>query len=98
MESRFKKLCKRLGYKIVPIATKVNYRLTRRPDIVGVERHGEFVLVVPKRMYGFPIRAHRDLNGWQHPDYFTCEKTLFEKTYGIEKKILSGAWCLHGHH
>ena len=81
MESRFKKLCQRLGYKIVPIATRVNGVLTRRPDIVGVDYHGEFVMVVPKRMYGFPNFTHRDLNGFQHPDYFTCEKTLYAKTF-----------------
>jgi len=82
MQLRFKKLCERLGYKIVPIATKVNGVLTRRPDIVGVDYHGDFVLVVPKRMYGFPNKSHRDLLNMQHPDYFTCEKTLYLKTYG----------------
>jgi hypothetical protein len=82
MEARFKLLCERLGYKIVPIATRVNGTLTRRPDIVGVDYHGDFVMVVPKRMYGFPNKSHRDLNNYQHPDYFTCEKTLYLKTYG----------------
>jgi hypothetical protein len=82
MQQRFKQLCERLGYKIVPIATKINGILSRRPDIVGVDYHGEFVMVVPKRMYGFPNKSHRDLVGMQHPDYFTCEKTLYLKTYG----------------
>lgn len=71
-----------MGYKLVPIATKVNGVLTRRPDILGVDYHGDFILVVPREMHGFPNRNHCDLGGRQHPDYFTCEKTLYLKTYG----------------
>ena len=78
---RFKNLAERLGCKIVPIATKVNYKLTRRPDILGVEKHGEFIMVIPKRLYAFPNASHRDLGNRPHPDYFTCEKILYKKLY-----------------
>ena len=78
---RFKKLCKRFGYKIIPIASKINWKLQKRTDIVGIDYHGDFIMVVPRKMYGFPIRSHRDFNGFQHPDYFTCEATLYGKTY-----------------
>lgn len=54
----------------------------RRPDVVKVDNHGEFLMVVPKRMYGFPIASYLDLLGGKHPDYFTCEKTLLMKHYG----------------
>jgi hypothetical protein len=88
MLSRFKKLCDRLGgYKIVRLTTRLNGELTCRPDILRVERHGEFVMVIPRRMYGFPIRAHRDLARLQHPDYFMCERILFSKHYAEIKKI-----------
>jgi len=76
MQKRFKKLAERHGYKIVPVATKVNGRLTRRPDIMGVDYRGRFIMVIPKRMYGFPLEAHKDLSGYTHPDYFSCEETL----------------------
>jgi len=88
MLSRFKKLCKRLGgYKITRLTTRLNGELTCRPDILRVERHGEFVMVIPRRMYGFPIAAHRDLANLQHPDYFMCEKILLGKHYAEIKKI-----------
>lgn len=77
MASRFKKLTERFGFRIRPISTKINGKLQRRPDILGVFYHGEFCLVIPKRMYGFPVRNHRDLLNNQHPDYFTCEMMLF---------------------
>lgn len=82
---RFKKLCARFGYKVVPITSRINGMFEKRPDVVGVDNHGEFLMVVPRRMYGFPIQAHRDLLGARHPDYFECEKTLLMKYYG--KKI-----------
>lgn len=82
MLSRFKKKAEKLGCKIVPIATKVNGTLGRRPDILGVEHHGEFVMVIPRRMYGFPNATHVDLGGRTHPDYFECERLLYSKFYG----------------
>jgi hypothetical protein len=81
MELRFKKLANRLGYKIVPITSRINGMFERRADVMGVEKHGEFVMVIPKRMYGFPIKAYRDFIGAQHPDYFECEKVLIWKHY-----------------
>lgn len=79
MQERFKQLAERLGCKIVPIATRVNGVLTRRPDIMGVDKHGEFIMVIPKRMYGFPNKSHTDLGGRPHPDYFECERILYAK-------------------
>jgi hypothetical protein len=79
---------------MVPIATKINWILQRRSDIMGVDNHGEFVMVVPKRIYGFPIRSYRDFNNWQHPDYFVCEKILYEKKFGRARKQVSGKWRL----
>jgi hypothetical protein len=81
MQLRFKKLAERLGYKIVPLTTRINNILTRRPDVMRVEKHGDFIMVIPKRMYGFPIASYRDLLGLQQPDYFTCEKVLLKKHY-----------------
>ena len=42
---RFEKLCKRFGYKIVPIASKINWKLQKRTDIVGIDYHGDFIIV-----------------------------------------------------
>ena len=81
MQLRFKKLAEKLGYKVVPISTRINGIIERRADVEGVEKAGDFVMVVPRRMFGFPVRSHRDLLGSQHPDYFTCEKTLYAKTF-----------------
>jgi len=81
MHWRFKKICDRLGCKIVPIATRVNGTLTRRPEILGVEHHGESVMVIPRRMYGFPNSKYTDLGGRPHPDFFECERIIYSKFY-----------------
>lgn len=83
MESQFKQLAEELGYEIVPISTRINGVIERRADVEGVDKGGDFVMVVPRRMFGFPVRAHRDLLGCQHPDYFTCEKALLKHYYGL---------------
>jgi hypothetical protein len=82
---RFKRLCQRFGYRVVPITSRINGMFERRPDVMGVDNHGEFVMVVPARIYGFPIMSYKDLLGATQPDYFACEKTLLMKHYG--KKI-----------
>lgn len=79
MLQRFKKIAAKFGCKIVPVATRVNGSLGRRPDILGVEHHGEFVMVIPRRMYGFPNSNHKDLGGRIHPDFFRCEQLLYQK-------------------
>ena len=81
MQLRFKKLAERLGYKIVPLTSRINNILTRRPDVMRLEKHGDFIMVIPRRMYGFPIASYTDLNGFRQPDYFTCEKILLKKHY-----------------
>ena len=81
LANRFKKLCKRLGYKLTPLSATINFRLQRRPDLQSVVYHGDYILVVPRIMLPFPNRYHRDLLGIQLPDYFTCEKILYEKTF-----------------
>ena len=70
-----------MGYKIVPIASKINYHLQRRPDIQAVYYHGDYIMVIPRVMLAFPNKFHKDLIGCQLPDYFTCEKTLYLKTF-----------------
>jgi hypothetical protein len=82
MQQRFKKLAEKLGYKVVPISTRINGIIQRRADVEGVDKGGDFVMVVPRRMFGFPVRSHRDILGTQHPDYFTCEKALLRHYYG----------------
>jgi len=79
--NRFKKLCARLGYKLTPLSANINFRTQRRPDLQSVVYHGDYIMVVPKIMLAFPNRYHRDLLGIQLPDYFSCEKTLYEKTF-----------------
>ena len=80
MENRFKKLCDRLGYKIVPLTAFINGRLTKRADIQAVTYQGDLIMVVPKRMYGFIIDDYTDFGGNKLPDYFNCEATLIVKT------------------
>ena len=81
LTARFSKLCERLGYKLVPIASKINGRVQRRPDILGVDYHGDFIMVVPRIILPFSNRFHCDLNGIQHPNYFGCEQMLYQKTF-----------------
>ena len=79
--NRFSKLAKRLGYTINPLACKINFRFQRRPDIQAVNYHGDFVMVIPKIMLASRSIRHTDLGGRIHPDYFTCEQLLYEKTF-----------------
>ena len=77
--ARFERLIKRFGCKIVPVATRVNGILTRRPDILGVDYHGTYVMCIPKKMYGFPNRSYRDLGGRPMMDYFRAETYFLSK-------------------
>jgi hypothetical protein len=69
LNNRFKELCDRFGYEI-------------RPDILCVERRGEWEMTIPTQMYGNPNPGHRDLIGIQHPTYFDCEAKLYSKKTG----------------
>ena len=83
MQRKFKQLCERYGYKIVPVMTQVNGLLTRRPDIQAVEKYHEWITTIPTRMYQHRMENHVDLGGRQHPDYFECEqKILTDRFYG----------------
>lgn len=85
MLKRFKKLCDKYGYKIVPVMSRVNWNLTRRPDILAVEKHGQWVMTIPKRMYSRRFFTHNDLAGRQHPSYFECEHKLYNDRFYVEK-------------
>lgn len=79
---RFNEFVKRFGCVISPLSTKVNGVLTRRPDIMKVERHGDFIMVIPRNMYAFPNSSHRDLGGRPMWDYFKCEQYFLIKING----------------
>lgn len=83
MLSRFKKLCDRYGYRIVPVATKVNGTLTRRPDILAVEKYHEWVQTIPTDMRRKRTMLHVDLQGLQHPSFYECEQKIYnDRFYG----------------
>ncbi len=84
---RFKEKAEKLGCYIVPVANKVNGKLTRRPDILAVMRRNEWVMTIPRHMYGVPNRGYKDLGGRPHPDYFICEKILYSKFYAPIKTV-----------
>lgn len=86
MHKKFKALCERYGYKIVPVMTRVNGLLTRRPDIQAVEKYHEWVATVPKLMYANRMPGHVDLGGREHPGYYECEqKILNDRFYDAGK-------------
>ena len=83
MESfRFKKLVKKFGWKIQPVVCRINGKLSRRPDILAVENHGQWEMTIPKKIYGWPNPTYRDLLNLQHPDYFELESKLYQRKYG----------------
>jgi len=86
MHRRFKKLCDRYGYKIVPVMTRVNGMLTKRPDIVAVEKYHEWVATVPTEMPAERMHGHTDLNGIPHPSFFECEQKIYnDRFYGAQQ-------------
>lgn len=87
MHRRFKRLCDRYGYKIVPAMTFVNGILTKRSDIQAVEKYHEWIQTIPKEMYAERQPNHADLGGRQHPSYFECEHKLYnDRFYGAWQK------------
>jgi hypothetical protein len=82
LNNRFKELCDRFGYEIHPVVGIVNGKWNRRPDIMCVERRGEWEMTIPKLMYRDSNTGHRDLLGIQHPTYFDCEAKLYSKKTG----------------
>lgn len=83
MLSKFKRVCDRYGYKIVPVMTKVNGTLTRRPDILAVEKYHEHIVTIPKEMRHWRLENHTDLGGRQHPDFFECEAKLYNDRFYV---------------
>lgn len=81
MSSKFKNLCDRLGYKIKPVMCIINGKHTRRPDILAVEKHGKWVMTIPKRMFAKVNPGYTDIIGLTHPHYYDCEKILYYKTF-----------------
>lgn len=79
---RFEKVANRLGYSIHPVFCRVNDKWSRREDILTVEKHGEWLMTIPKQMYVLDNPGHRDLLGLQHPSYFDCEAVLYQRHYG----------------
>ena len=76
---RFKALCDRMGFEIVPIATMVDSKLTRRPDIEAVLYHESFVMVIPKKMY---FNIGFDIGGRPMRTYWEAEHRLYQYKYG----------------
>ena len=78
---RFKKLCRRLGFEITPVATMVDWKFTRRSDIETVIYHENFVMVVPRKMYATEY-PHNDIGGRPLRNYWQAEHRLFQYKYG----------------
>ena len=85
MLNRYKKLAERLGYKIVPVMTKINGHLTQRPDILRVEKYHEFIATIPKEMRHFRMGGHTDLSGNPHPGFYECEQKLYNDRFYAQK-------------
>lgn len=87
MLKRYKKLAKRYKYKIVPVMTGFNGVLTRRPDILAVEKYHEWITTIPTEMRHFRMHGHDDLGGRQHPGYYECESKIYnDRFYGAWQK------------
>lgn len=80
--SRFQQLVNRWGYKITPVSCTFGTLVARRPDIMAVEKHGEFIMTIPSKMYPLKYGGNTDLLGHIHPSYFDCEDKLYKKRYG----------------
>lgn len=78
---RFKALCDKWGFTIHPVVCRINGKWARREDILTVERHGEWEMTIPKKMYAISNTEYRDLLGLQHPTFFDCESKLYDRKY-----------------
>jgi hypothetical protein len=96
MESRrskqFKKIAKKLGFKIRPVAHFINGFYNRRPDIKSVQYHNRHLMTIPTRMYCQPHAWHRTIEGTAHPWYFDSEYRL--KNWNILIKRTEHLWNL----
>ena len=79
---RFEKIATRFGYTIHPVVCRINDKWSRREDILIVEKHGDWIMTIPKQMYANDNPGHRDLLGIQQPNYFDCEAVLYQRHYG----------------
>lgn len=77
MESRFSKLAKRKGFKITRIGCIASGLVMTRPDIYAVEKHGEFVMTIPRYMYPWFNPNYKDIIGIPQPSFFNCEEKLY---------------------
>lgn len=78
---RFKQLCDKLGFEIVPVATMIDWKLTRRSDIEAVIYHENFVMVVPKKIY-LSTYPYMDIGGRPLRTYWEAEHRLYQYKYG----------------
>lgn len=66
--------------------TRVNGQLTRRPDIMAVEKYHEWIQTIPREMRHFSSPNHTDLGGRMHPGFFDCEQKIYnDRYYGAGK-------------
>lgn len=79
--NRLLKVIKRLGYRVVPVATRVDGVFTRRADIQAVYDGDSFLMTIPKIVHLLTMEGHVDLGGRQHPGYFVIKNTLYNKKF-----------------
>ena len=78
---QFSTLCGRFNFKIVPVMNRINGEFTKRPDILAVEKNGQWVMTIPRDLYAFKSEAHADLGGRPHPGYYDCETKLYNEQF-----------------
>ena len=74
--TRFEKIAKELGFRIVPVYALINNIHTRRPDINVVQYKGHHVMTIPSKILNFPDQYYKTLEGIQQPMYFDLEHKL----------------------
>jgi hypothetical protein len=60
---------------------RVDGKLTTRPDIMAVRKHGKYLLTVPARIYALRSPMNRDLAKLPLMNYFECEFRLKQELY-----------------
>lgn len=81
LNKKFERLVHKFGCKVTPVSAFINGTICRRPDIMAVTRHGQFVMTIPRKMYALKNRDYRDLINIVQPDYYECENKLYFKKF-----------------
>ena len=81
MNARFQKLVEKNGCKLIKVISRVDGKLTTRPDIMAVRKHGKYLLTVPARIYALRSPMNRDLAKLPLMNYFECEFRLKQELY-----------------